>query len=328
MSIFRCLVLTVALGLSTGEFSVTQAKSTLKIGVLPIHDTLLLQVARQEGYFAEQGLEVELIPFHSALDKDTAARAGHLDGHFTDLPSVIIQRAGGVAFVVVASTSHTRPEARMFGLVTSPKSSAREIKDLEGLNLAIARQTIVDFLGNTLLTQAGYPAKFMVFTDIRKIPVRLQMLLAGQVDAAVLPEPLLTLIEEAGGRVILDDRQLDMPLAFLALAEVWATDETVAAFRRAMSQAGEFINDNLPGQKELLLELGLIPPHLADKFQLPAVDLAKIPHTLPSLELYETYGRWLVKNGVLGEPNPTGTSTRLPALPPYEEVVWDGDRKP
>ena len=34
--------------------------------------------------------------------------------------------------------------------------------------------------------------------EIKKIPIRLQMLLSGQVTAALLPEPLLTLAETHG----------------------------------------------------------------------------------------------------------------------------------
>ena len=40
----------------------------LKLGVLPAADTIVLHVAADEGLFAKQGLEVELVPFQSALE--------------------------------------------------------------------------------------------------------------------------------------------------------------------------------------------------------------------------------------------------------------------
>ena len=293
-----------------------QAKNKLKIGLLPIHDTLLFHVAQKNGYFAEQGLEVELVPFHSALEKDVAARAGQLDGHFSDLSSVIVQQAGGSPFVVVASTSHTNLKQRMFGLVTSPQNASKSLAELKGAKLAVARQSIVDFLSDVLLVEYG--PDFMARQDIRKIPVRLQLLLAGQVDAALLPEPLLSLVEEAGGKVLLDDRALDMPLAVLALTKIKATPQVVASLHRALVQAGETINRDLVASNQLLLEFGLIPPNLAKTFKLPPVDLSKIPHTLPSQELYESYGNWLVKSGVLARAPGQGG---LPVLPPYRVVV-------
>ena len=38
----------------------------LKLGVLPAADTIVLHVAADEGLFAKQGLEVELVPLQSA----------------------------------------------------------------------------------------------------------------------------------------------------------------------------------------------------------------------------------------------------------------------
>ena len=45
----------------------TARAETVRIGVLPVLDALPLQVATQDGLFREQGLDVELVPFQSAL---------------------------------------------------------------------------------------------------------------------------------------------------------------------------------------------------------------------------------------------------------------------
>ena len=50
----------------------------LKLGVLPAADTIVLHVAADEGLFAKQGLEVEIVPFQSALELGAAMRAGAL----------------------------------------------------------------------------------------------------------------------------------------------------------------------------------------------------------------------------------------------------------
>ena len=321
MLIARVFFALVAAAFLTVSISTpAHAQTQLKIGLLPIHDTLLFHVAKKNGYFAAEGLEVELVPFHSALEKDAAARAGQLDGHYSDLPSVIIQHAGGSPFVVVASTSYTNPQHRMFGLVTSPKTSAQSLDELKGKKLAVARQSIVDYLSDVLIVQAKHNPNLMDRQDIRKIPVRLQLLLSGQMDVALLPEPLLSVVENAGGKVLLDDRTLDMPLAFLALTKKKATPEVVGSLHRALIKAGESINSDLVASNQLLLEFGLIPIQLAKTFKLPMVDLSKIPHTLPSQELYDSYGNWLVKSGVLASGKLPGD---YPVLPPYQAVVLD-----
>ncbi|MDL2260150.1 MetQ/NlpA family ABC transporter substrate-binding protein [Deltaproteobacteria bacterium OttesenSCG-928-K17] len=296
------------------------AETALKIGTLPIADTLLLHVAQREGYFSAAGLKVELIAFQGFVEKNAAVQAGELDGHFGEISAVIIQNAAGLNYQVVAATSHTNPEARMFGLVTSPKSKAEKLDDLSGAVLATSKLSIIDFLSDVFLERAGKAGDFMARRNIQKIPVRIQMLTSGQVDAAVLPEPLLSIAENAGGRVIMDDRDLDMPLAVVAIKKQLATDETVAAFQSALGRAAEAINARPNEYRPLLLELRLIPPQLAESFVMPPFDRSRIPAQMPSESLYRQYVQWLTKNKILSK-NGEGI---LPKAPAYRDVIWTG----
>ena len=47
------------------------------------------------------------------------------------------------------------------------------------------------------------PKKTLDQIEVAQIPIRLQMLLTGKMQTALFYEPLLTLIESKGGRVIL-----------------------------------------------------------------------------------------------------------------------------
>ena len=189
----------------------------LKLGVLPAADTIVLHVAADEGLFAKQGLEVELIPFQSALELGAAMRAGALDGHFGDIINVLMQNESGSPQAIIATTSHSSPDNRCFGLVVSPKSKAQTLADLKGKDIAVSSATIIDFLLVQLLQQEGAAPDFLNRQDIRQIPVRLQMLLSGQIESALLPEPLVSLVEAKGARTILNDCKLNTPLAVIAL---------------------------------------------------------------------------------------------------------------
>lgn len=290
----------------------------LRLGTLPIVDTLVLHVAEREGYFQEAGLDIRLIPFQSAVEKDAAVQAGSLDAHFCEISSVIMQQAAGLPFTVVASTYHANAGSRMFGLVTAPGIQAKSLTELEGKSIAIARQTIVDFLTDVFFDESGLPRDFMERKDIRKIPVRLQMLLAGQVDAALFPEPLLSTAEQAGGIVVMDDRSLRMPLAVIAFAEHAATPENVRAFRTAFTRAAAAINANPERWRDLMVELRLIPPQLRDSYTIPVFDLERVPHAVPTEELFLRYVDWLQRNGALAStPGSAGLSA-----PAYERVIW------
>lgn len=55
---------------------------TLRMGILPVIDTLPLQVGVTEGYFKAENLDVQLISFSSAMERNTAMHSGQLAGSF------------------------------------------------------------------------------------------------------------------------------------------------------------------------------------------------------------------------------------------------------
>ena len=54
--------------------------SKLTIGLMPDTDSIPFIIAAERGYFAEEGVEVELVPFKSAMERDAALQSGNLDG--------------------------------------------------------------------------------------------------------------------------------------------------------------------------------------------------------------------------------------------------------
>ena len=86
------IVLTVMLFVMGGCGSEPQAKeqklSKLTIGLMPDTDSIPFIIAAEYGYFAEEGLEIELIPFKSAMERDAALQSGSLDGAVSDLLAI------------------------------------------------------------------------------------------------------------------------------------------------------------------------------------------------------------------------------------------------
>jgi NitT/TauT family transport system substrate-binding protein len=296
-----------------------QVPVRLKIGLLPVEDTVLLIAAAERGFFVQKGLQVELVNFQSALDKDAAAIAGTLDGHFCEIISVMVQQASGRNFKVAAVTSATSPYRRMFGLVTSPASAGLDLSGMRGKTLLTARQTITDFLADVFWRAGGLPENFMERRDIKKIPVRMQLLMSSQADAALVPEPMLSVAETAGGKVLMDDREIpDMPLAVVAL-DGRLPPRVFTAFREALALSVDWVNAEPGEAKGLMTARGLIPPELAGTYRLPAFDPATIPSGLPDVKLYGEYVRYLQRLGVLAG-GPDGGGSGLP-VPAYSDVV-------
>ena len=81
------LIASLATACSSGATPAETVK--LKIAVLPIIDTLPLYVAHQEGFFADYGVEVELVPVASAPERVQLVASGQVDGTINETLAVM-----------------------------------------------------------------------------------------------------------------------------------------------------------------------------------------------------------------------------------------------
>ncbi len=299
-------LMTVMLILAGGSGR-AEAADTLRIGILPVVDTLPRIAGQREGLFSQQNLQVELTSFQSALERDAALQAGRLDGYFGDLLNTVLLIRAGQNLRIVATAYHTHPRQRMFGIVTSPGTGKLTVSQLKGRQVAISRATVIEYLLDRILASEGFGADHVTKLEIKKIPVRLQMLLADQVPAALLPEPLLTLAESKGAHAAADDRRLDICETILALdaGRMKADPSLAGRFLTAYRQAVERINRSPEAYKTLLVERTRFPLPIKERFQMP---MFPDPEP-PSARDVDAVQSWLEENGLI--------DTRLP----YETIV-------
>ena len=289
------------------------AETQLRIGVLPAADSIILHLAVDKVFFEKQGLNVTLVPFQSALELGSAMRAGALDGHFGDIMNVLLQNETGIPQAIIATTSHSAAGNRHFGLVVSPRSKVQTIHELQGQPIAISSATIIDFLFSALLKQEKLPQDFLQPQDIRQIAVRLQMLLSGQIESALLPEPLVSLVESKGARTLLDDRALSIPLAVIALTRsrlnAPETPKLAASFRNALLETAEWINAHPAETTAEMATKKLLPQNIASSYAPLHFDMQYTPLGLPTEADIQNVASWMQ------------TRKMLRAMPVYTDVV-------
>ena len=285
----------------------------MRIGALPAADSLALYVAADEGLFRKHGLDVDIVPFQSAIELGAAVRAKAVDGYFGDIINMVLLHESGVPQSIVATTSYvspSMPDARFFGIAVSPGSARKTVDDLRGARVAIGRATIVDFMLDRMLEKEGRDSAFVEHLDIKQIPVRLQMLMAGQVDAAVLPEPLLSLAEARGAAVVLDDRKLSMPLAVVAFHREQAVPERVAPFQAALAEAMGKINADPESYRQVMAAKKLLPAG-ATSYRMVRFDPARTPYGLPAPDDMRDVLDWMHARNLLRPGAKDGADTGI-----------------
>lgn len=289
-------VLTLALVTSA------QADTKIRFGILPVLDTLPLQVAAKDGLFADQGLDVELVRFNSALERDTAMQAGQLDGYFGDIIATYLLIDRNVPMYIALTSWRTRPGFPMFGIARSPANQDRPLKEMEGTSLGYSRSTIMEYLADKISEKMGLPEDYFSRVEIKKMPIRLQMLMTDQVDSALLPEPLLTLAEFKGGSVLVTAENLNMPLTVLCLHRQFFDGgaDVYIRFLTAYKEAVRRLAKTPEAYRQLMAETCRIPKPLVDRFPIypyPAPEL-------PSASELDDVQRWMLEKGLLKEAVP------------------------
>ncbi|MBI2919088.1 MAG: ABC transporter substrate-binding protein [Chloroflexi bacterium] len=277
----RNLVLAVLLALAfLAAGCAQQAPATrIRIGLLPIIDTLPFHVAELEGYFSGEGLEVELVTFTSARDRDIAIQTGAIEGQLADLIASGLLNKESPSVKIVKTTYRAMPDVAMISLVAGPKSDIASPEQLRGARVGISHNTIMEYLTDRLLREAGLAPDLITKEEVPQIPLRMQMLAQGQLDAAALPEPLTTLAVQSGGRVILSDRQSLAGLSVLEFRSDFLSQQgdAVRRFVRAHEKAVETVNHNPDRYRALLADKARLPESVKESFQVPAFPQAQVP---------------------------------------------------
>ena len=109
MSILQVIVL-VALALSGCASGAPSEDTHLKLALIPVLDVLPIFVAEQNGYFKDQGIQVEVVPVKSPQERDVLMQTGQVDGVLTDLPSTALLNKDGPKVKAVYTARRPFPE--------------------------------------------------------------------------------------------------------------------------------------------------------------------------------------------------------------------------
>lgn len=280
----------------------------VRFGALPILDVLPVYVAQAEGYFAQAGLEVEVVPAASAAERDQLMQTGRIDAMVNDLVSTLFYNKERPQIYVVRLARRAFPEAPQYFVLASPKATIAGPQDLRGAEIAISQGTVIEYMTDRLLERAGLKRGDYRTVNIPRIPDRLQALVEGQVPAATLPDPFATLALQQGAKVVLDDREAtEISTSVLSFrAEVVEQNpEAVRRFLQAWDRAVEAINARPDAYAGLLSDKGLVPRPLVGYYRLPPYPA----RGLPSREAFADVMAWARDKGL------------IPAEIPYERLV-------
>lgn len=211
-------------------------------------------VARDKGFFTDEGVDVELVIMEDTPIKMGAMMAGQLDlvASTVDEFPIYMKPGIGVRYVLAVDNSKGGD-----GIVATKDITS--IEGLKGKKIAFEQGSVSQFFLNALLKDAGLSQNDIEPVNMAATDAGVAFA-AGQVDAAVTWEPALSQGAKAeNGHILLTSA--DKP--GLITDVVAATDATlkekgddVKAFVRAWYKALDFIKNN-PDEANAIMAQGV-----------------------------------------------------------------------
>lgn len=175
-------------------------KIKFNIGYLPAVGHVLYFVAKEKGFYEQEGLDVELFQFTNSGEGLNAIKAGKLDtGSFgTAAPQVFISK--GTSFIDIGGM-----QSEGHAVVTKPENAGQftDIKSFIGKKVATVRLATGDAVWRSAMSKAGIDWKNQVTIQELDSPAAvLEAVKKGAADAGLVWVPFSEMAEQQGLKLI------------------------------------------------------------------------------------------------------------------------------
>ncbi|MDR0322282.1 MAG: ABC transporter substrate-binding protein [Treponema sp.] len=266
-------------------------KVVLKVGYGGSLCEAALHLAYERGYFAEEGLEVELIKLASGAGFD-AITAGQVDATFNLMAAMVQPLANGLPAKITTGlhTGCDKVLVKADSGITRPQDLRGKkvgIPSMTGSPTVYTKRVLADHGVNI---SAGNAEVEFILYNVTDLPL---VLANGSVDAIAMNDPTATIAANEYGYVVLLDSAIDEPYKDQYCCVAYVSDRILARNRdlavkytRAMQRAGEYVQGHQDEAARIQLENNWVAGDLEVNAQ-----VLKTFYYIPSVSrAYETFG--------------------------------------
>ncbi|MCA9859177.1 MAG: ABC transporter substrate-binding protein [Thermomicrobiales bacterium] len=174
---------------------------SIKVGFVPVTVFAPVFVAEELGYYAEEGLDVQLEPFPGGADPVVLTASGELDAAFVGVGPAFWNGAAQDLGIKLIAPGHAEGNPVATPLMISKKScedgTITSVAELEGKKVSVNARGATEYWLNAALSTGGLTINDIQL-EVLPFPDAVAALESGAVDAAMVGEPLATQAELDG----------------------------------------------------------------------------------------------------------------------------------
>lgn len=234
-----------------------------------------IYLAKEKGFFKENGLDIEIIKIDGLAERKQALAGKKIDGMATAQDVQVTLTAANVPVKVIWAL-----DGSFGGDGILVKNGINSVQDLKGKTIALETGTTSHFFALTVLKDAGLSEKDITIQNMTAGDAGAAFV-AGKVDAAVTWEPWLSKGKDKG-KVLVSTKEypniiIDSVSFRADIVEKYP--DAMESFVKAMGQAMDYWKNNAQESEEIMAK-GL------------GIDIKEFQATIPDLKFYDlTYNK-------------------------------------
>ncbi len=292
------LFLAAAIGLwscSRGGYS--GKVETIRIGAPPLEQNALLYVADHQGFFADQGLHIEIKDYDSGVTAINGMLKEEVDiAEAAEFPVVkaIFQKE---KIRVIACNDKFENDY----ILGRKDRGITRISDLKGKRIGVTLNTINEFYLGRFLALNGLNIRDVILVNLTPAQY-LKAIAGGEVDAIIAWQPYVSRItKEVDGIVVWPGQSSQAAFGLLVCSTGWLTQhaDTVKRFLKSLAQAEEYLLRHPDKAKAIVQKrLNYDEPYLASVWSQHRFTLS-LEQTL--VVAMKDEAQWMINHNLTGE---------------------------
>ncbi|GAB4087118.1 ABC transporter substrate-binding protein [Myceligenerans cantabricum] len=249
------------------------------VGVIPIVDVAPIYLGQEQGFFEDQGLDLNLELAQGGAAIVPAVVSGEYEFGFSNVTSLLVGVSQGVPLKVVGPGNFTTGESGndFGGVVVGADSDIKDAAGLEGATVAVnTLNNIGDSTIRDVVAEAGGDPSKIDFVEMG-FPDMPAAVANGDVDAAWILEPFLTIAQDQGAELVSSnyaetDPELMIAAYFTSEQLVAEDPETLEAFQAGLTESLTYAQEHPDETREILDGYTEIDPEVKESMVMPRFD--------------------------------------------------------
>ena len=227
------------------------------IGILAAESGIPIILAKEKGFFEEEGVNVSIKSFSSPMDRNVAVQAKELDATIGDVMTEASFKENGINMKITSDISED------FKILSSPKSGITEMAQLDGKKVSLVPNFILEYIMDEFAKKDDFTYEIV---EIQSFSGRAEALLQDQIDGVVFTEPQASMLVQQGAHLLGGSREAGIKGGTIQFMDemIQSKPGDIKAFYRAYNKAVDYMNETNPSEYSDILSDYQFPEQMSD----------------------------------------------------------------